>query len=636
MRKILLSIVFGLSTIALFAQIPVSTTPQNKNVVLEEYTGLNCVYCPDGHKTAHDLQVANPNDVVIVAIHQGGFATPGSGQPDYRTSFGDALAGQYSITSYPNATVNRGASATSTRATWVTWSNTILGESAYLNVGVEAQVNYATRALTVHCQVYYTGNSTLTTNKLNIALLQNNIKGPQTGGSTYNPTMVTPDGQYMHQHMLRHFFTGQWGVTIKNTNTASGTLKVDTTFSYTVPANYNSVPVNLAELEIAAYVSEGNKTIISGSRCFVNQPVIDAGIVDATGLPILACSTTPIYPKVTLKNFVSATLTSAVINYSIDGGPVVSQNWTGSLVSGDTAIITLTNPITPSHGAHSVTFYSTLPNGIADENDYNDATKKSYNIVLNYNTAPVSEEFTSTTFPPAGWILDGSGWLRATTSSFGTGVGSAKMDFYGSLSGVTGDLYIYGLDLSSGTGHFLSFDHAYAQYSTENDRLQVQVSTNCGSTWASPFNKAGAALSTAPALGSGPFTPNASQWVSNNVDLSAYDGQANVLIRFHATSGYGNNLYVDKIMTGTGFGVNETLNNKNIQVYPNPATELVNITNAQNSTLQLYDVFGKLILSDNVANNNYTLNVAGYAAGTYILKITNSEGSISKKITVVN
>ncbi len=643
MRKLLLSLVLGLSTISLFAQIPVSTTPQNKKAIIEEFTGIHCGYCPDGHLIAQTILANNPGNAYMIAIHTGSYATPSTGEPDYRTAYGTAIAGQTGLTGYPAGTVNRhvfghgmttGGTATS-RTYWNADATTIMGQPSYLNVGVTAQVDYATRALTVHCQVYYTANSTVATNKLNIVLLQNNIKGPQSGSSA-NPTMVTPDGQYLHQHMLKEMFTGQWGVTIKNTNTASGTMKVDTTFTYTVPAAFTAVPANLAELEVVAFVSEGNQEIISGSGAFVNPPAVDAGITSISGLPTIQCSSAGIAPTVTLKNIGTTTLTSATINYQVDGGTTVSQPWTGSLASGATVNVTITNPITPTNGHHTIRCFTTLPNGLADMNAVNDEYSGTYNIFSVYSATPVAEEFTASTFPPANWVVDGSAWSRATVSSFGTGSGSAKMDFYNSPSGVIADLYVYGLDLSSGTGHYLSFDHAYAQYSTENDRLQVQVSTNCGSTWASPFNKAGSTLATAPALGTASFTPTAAQWVSNNVDLSAYDGQASVLVRFHATSAYGNNLYIDKIMTGTGFGVNETLNNKNIQVYPNPATELVNITNAQNSTLQLYDVFGKLILSDNVANNNYTLNVAGYAAGTYILKITNSEGSISKKITVVN
>ena len=47
--KFILSIL--LSTICLvgIGQTFVSTTPENKNVVLEEFTGIYCGFCPDGH-----------------------------------------------------------------------------------------------------------------------------------------------------------------------------------------------------------------------------------------------------------------------------------------------------------------------------------------------------------------------------------------------------------------------------------------------------------------------------------------------------------------------------------------------------------------------------------------------------------
>ena len=38
------------------AQTIVSTTPENKNAILEEFTGIYCVYCPDGHLIANNLK----------------------------------------------------------------------------------------------------------------------------------------------------------------------------------------------------------------------------------------------------------------------------------------------------------------------------------------------------------------------------------------------------------------------------------------------------------------------------------------------------------------------------------------------------------------------------------------------------
>lgn len=66
-------------TMSTFAQLPVSTSPQNKKAVLEEYTGIHCGYCPDGHKIATNIYNADPNNVVLINIHTGGYATPGAG-----------------------------------------------------------------------------------------------------------------------------------------------------------------------------------------------------------------------------------------------------------------------------------------------------------------------------------------------------------------------------------------------------------------------------------------------------------------------------------------------------------------------------------------------------------------------------
>ena len=87
MKKILLSVLslslFGAAS----AQTIVSTSVEKKAPVLEEFTGANCTYCPDGHKIAQQLKDAN-DDVVLVNIHAGSFAPQ---IPPYRTPFGEAI-----------------------------------------------------------------------------------------------------------------------------------------------------------------------------------------------------------------------------------------------------------------------------------------------------------------------------------------------------------------------------------------------------------------------------------------------------------------------------------------------------------------------------------------------------------------
>jgi len=235
----------------------VTTDPMNKNVVLEEFTGIHCQYCPDGHRIAQGILNDNPWRVVLINIHQGGYANPGAGEPDYRTSFGDAIAGQTGLGGYPSGTVNRHIFGTATktaldRGAWSSAANEILQTVSPVNVGLSSSYNSTTGDLTINVELYYTANSTQTANKLNVAILQNKIIGPQTGGSA----------SYQHNHMLRYLITGQWGESI--TTTTAGTF-VQKTYTYHVPTDFNGIPFVLENSDIAAYVTATNQEVYSGA-----------------------------------------------------------------------------------------------------------------------------------------------------------------------------------------------------------------------------------------------------------------------------------------------------------------------------------------------------------------------------------
>lgn len=259
MKKIVLPFLMILMIVnGLFAQVLVSTNPQLKNVILEEYTGIHCTYCPDGHAIAQSIADANPGRVVLINIHQGSFSVPSAGEPDYRTPFGDALAGQTALTGYPSGTVNRhlfnGATTTALgRSAWGAAATSIMTEVSPVNVGIESAYDAPTRTLTITVEVYYTSASPLPTNYLNVVLLQDSIYGPQTGGNMGN--------NYHHKHMLRHMITGQWGDTINNT--AQGRL-VSRTYTYTVPTAYNSVNCLVEDCHIGVFVSESHQEVYSG------------------------------------------------------------------------------------------------------------------------------------------------------------------------------------------------------------------------------------------------------------------------------------------------------------------------------------------------------------------------------------
>lgn len=250
----------------------VDETPQNRKVVLEEFTGINCGNCPDGHRRANALRDAHPGEVFLINIHQGSYAYPA--EIDLRTNYGDALASQAGINSYPNATINRhsfnGSIAVADRTAWTSLSEGLLSTEAYANIAAKATVDWQTREMQVTVQVYYTGNSPASTNYLNVALLQDYIYGPQAG---MNANMEQVDGnQYVHMHALRDLITGQWGEEI--TTTIQGSF-VEKTYTYTIPEAVREVPVEMGNISVVAFLAEGHTEIITA--CEANLSFTNGG-----------------------------------------------------------------------------------------------------------------------------------------------------------------------------------------------------------------------------------------------------------------------------------------------------------------------------------------------------------------------
>lgn len=170
--------------------------------------------------------------------------------------------------------------------------------------------------------------------------------------------------------------------------------------------------------------------------------------------------------------------------------------------------------------------------------------------LFNFNITEVKlcEGFTNTTFPPSGWNLEYSGtvyWTRNSVSSYGTGSGSAKFDFWNASSGTIQSMH--SLTFSPALiSDSLKFDHAYAPYTTGTDSLIIETSTNGGTSYSVLIrlygNASGGPLNTA-STSTTAFTPGNTQWATKKYALPAGTNK----VKFRARSGFGNNLYVDSI-----------------------------------------------------------------------------------------
>ena len=238
-------------------------TQMNKNVLLEEYSGNNCPYCPAGHKKANEIVAANPGKVFPIIIHSGYLAQL------YTTSFSaplDTNAGAY-LEGYPAGALNRHIYRQNRQALnrgyWDYYLSQALGQQAAANIDAKATINKSSRELVVCVAVYYTGTPTGSKNYINVAITQDSIWGQQRErpeAENQNPAQWNSDHtQYCHMHMLRHLVTGLWGDAI--TPTTGKQIKKE--YRYTLPETISNETVVPEHLHVMAFLCEDKDEVIN-------------------------------------------------------------------------------------------------------------------------------------------------------------------------------------------------------------------------------------------------------------------------------------------------------------------------------------------------------------------------------------
>lgn len=76
---------------------------------------------------------------------------------------------------------------------------------------------------------------------------------------------------------------------------------------------------------------------------------------------------------------------------------------------------------------------------------------------------------------------------------------------------------------------------------------------------------------------------------------------------------------------------NETLNTLKVNAYPNPATDVLNVTVEENAQLVIFDQAGRVLLQQAVQAGENTLNIAELKAGFYTFRVTGAQKSGSGK-----
>ncbi len=237
----------------------VTQTPQNRTVLIEEFTGTNCGYCPDGHRIADSLVEAYPGIIYNMNVHAGSFAAY------YKTNVGTLLNSYFFVSGYPSGLISRELVKTGdnkyayaiNRGGWGFVAEQLYTKPSYVNVAAKTTIDTLTRKLACEVQAHFTNNSTANNGKnyIHIAILQDSIWGPQSNGKKYNPDKWNDSiNKYQHNHMLRELILGVDG---ENMGGISKGTSYQKTFTYDIPLKISNEEMVLENISVLVFITEG-------------------------------------------------------------------------------------------------------------------------------------------------------------------------------------------------------------------------------------------------------------------------------------------------------------------------------------------------------------------------------------------
>ena len=255
MNQYLKILIFGLLVFAGCEDEPddfqVSKVPSTftKKVLIEEFTGTWCAYCPDGAHMVQNLIDENNSKVVGVSLHD---------RDAMEIAHTIYLKTTYLNTSFPSAMVDRvpyNGITSMNRSYWEYVANNQLSQTAVCGLAIISQVNGASAAVEVHAGF----NSTLNGDyRLTVYLIEDGVTGTGYGydqSNAYNTFSESPfynlgdpiEG-YEHNHTLREILSESLGDPISPSSFVSGGEHIET---YTVDlSSYNK-----NNLSIVAFVT---------------------------------------------------------------------------------------------------------------------------------------------------------------------------------------------------------------------------------------------------------------------------------------------------------------------------------------------------------------------------------------------
>ena len=660
---------------SLSAQTPkwVSTEVQNRAAVLENFTDLYNIKCAMGLKIVNSLTKQYPNNFIVINNHCGidEHINFGIEQPDLSTIEGnqiynEVLSQGVSAINRPIASINRSIYPWAmTSDIWESIAKYIMQQPSVVNVYVKPEINITTRELIVEVEYYYTDDSPASENYLTVMLLQNEIIGYQKGGKEYDTDYVINDNMHYNMHALRTVISegSTWGEPIMNPKKGSYECRK---YKFILPAYIKNVPIDIAKLEVVAFISESTGNIYTGHKALVEVPKdirTDLAVEDLTEYNNTLKFET-IYPKIKITNNSDLPITNFDFSYTLAntksdiflgtlyGRPYSytiqiydtinrkTETYSGKLDKGESLIlelpeITRADIKTASNYIAQASVSNIFHNDVLllDINKRDNTTKISKISLIDtvFSETDISFESALTSLTselPAHTVLDYS--FNPHFAIQGTcGANNTKSAVYFLLNTYIEDVvdkpgYImFGeVDCNDRSNKVLSYYYAYCDGNRNGTppKIAVEISKDYGKSWQRISE---ITCEETGKLNSDIYQPLSSQYKFIQLNISDYINE-NFIIRIGAIPGSnGNALWIDEISI-KNVDNEDIEENTKLSVYPNPASNILHINNNNllGEEYEIYDMSGELIIKD--INNSNIINVGYLSTGTYSLKIKDS------------
>ena len=235
--------------------------PQDKVVLIEDFTGAACPNCPDGHIVIAEALSTYAGKVVAIAEYNY-FADPLYIEQNFVTD--EALdMNNYlgPVTGWPAIFIDRKDFGNDDYLAElpenvVTYTGNQVAESAPINLYVENTFDAETRILTAKITVKYT-ETVSSVNQLSVALIESDIIAAQVDD---NVGGVVED--YEHNHVLRKMLSFYQGDPLPEENIAGRVYEF--TYSFTIPETW--VAENMEVIAFVNTAEADNKEVLQAAE----------------------------------------------------------------------------------------------------------------------------------------------------------------------------------------------------------------------------------------------------------------------------------------------------------------------------------------------------------------------------------